>query len=694
MHELIEFSLDTENGEKNYNLAQWYEKLGHTAPAHTYYLRAAERTEDSVLAYRGLIRASFCYKSQGSRDGTEKVLLENALMLLPERPEAYYFLSLLYEKKGDWQGAYIYANLGLQCYKQDIDAIDLPEYQGKHLLMFQKAVSAWWWGKGHESKDLFKVLFDEYYHMMSDKHQKLIEENMDKLGIGRKKIIDCFRFFNEKELLELRYKLLHDKVDKFVVLEGTKTFSGNDWKPLAKEYVKELNLPEEKFIFVQSNLPSNDEDVENTEVDIIFRSFSAKSNDSYKNSLNARTRERLVLDGLLSVISQFADRDIFFVSDCDEIIKPEYVNYFANVASNYQNKLIKIPLVELQGRANLRAYYSDTNTPIPTDNVFFVCTKKHFEKATPTQMRYNIQNPFETVYLTEDGTRLEECGWHFTWMGDANRMKLKIKSTAHYADHIESAIIPDMNSENLDKFIDNWKPESDGINPWGNRGFILREYSLDNLPKQIFESDTIKKFLLAQEDKQMSTDNTSILVLDREKINQIDVSYLGEYCLKKEEIGGLSGECGRESYKLYTFLSTQVNDSIILDIGSCYGNSAIALSYNESNHVISYDLQDLGAPSIQKENITWKIMDFMNDESIDYSKVKMILIDVDPHDGKQEFVMKKFLYDKGWSGLLLLDDIHLNPNMEFFWNSFPENERYDLTHLGHWSGTGLIKFNF
>ena len=49
MNELIEYSLDTENGEKNYHLARWYESIGHTAPAHTYYLRASERTEDDVL---------------------------------------------------------------------------------------------------------------------------------------------------------------------------------------------------------------------------------------------------------------------------------------------------------------------------------------------------------------------------------------------------------------------------------------------------------------------------------------------------------------------------------------------------------------------------------------------------------------------------------------------------------------------
>ena len=64
MNELIEFSLDTENAEKNYQLARFYEEQGHTAPAHSYYLRGAERTENKDLAYQALIRASFCYKEQ------------------------------------------------------------------------------------------------------------------------------------------------------------------------------------------------------------------------------------------------------------------------------------------------------------------------------------------------------------------------------------------------------------------------------------------------------------------------------------------------------------------------------------------------------------------------------------------------------------------------------------------------------
>ena len=33
------------------------------------------------------------------------------------------------------------------------------------------------------------------------------------------KIVDCFPYFNEKELLELRINLLYDHVDKFIISE-------------------------------------------------------------------------------------------------------------------------------------------------------------------------------------------------------------------------------------------------------------------------------------------------------------------------------------------------------------------------------------------------------------------------------------------------------------------------------------------
>ncbi len=178
MNELIDFCLDTENPEKNYKLAQWYEKQNHTASAHVYYFRAAERTENKNFAYTSLLRSSVCYKSQGKRDATEKLLIHAALSFLTERPEAYYFLSLFYERKEEWDQCYLYADFGLKCYENEVESIDLPEYQGKYALIYQKALASWWWGRGEESKKLFQLLKDEYWNVMNSDYKNLVNEKL------------------------------------------------------------------------------------------------------------------------------------------------------------------------------------------------------------------------------------------------------------------------------------------------------------------------------------------------------------------------------------------------------------------------------------------------------------------------------------------------------------------------------------
>jgi hypothetical protein len=43
-----------------------------------------------------------------------------------------------------------------------------------------------------------------------------------------KLVIDCFTFYNELEILELRFLELYDVVDKFIIVEADQTFSGNN----------------------------------------------------------------------------------------------------------------------------------------------------------------------------------------------------------------------------------------------------------------------------------------------------------------------------------------------------------------------------------------------------------------------------------------------------------------------------------
>jgi beta-1,4-mannosyl-glycoprotein beta-1,4-N-acetylglucosaminyltransferase len=57
-------------------------------------------------------------------------------------------------------------------------------------------------------------------------------------------IIDCFTFFNELKMLELRLTELNDVVDYFVLVESTKTFSNND---------KQLFYKENKHLFEKFN---------------------------------------------------------------------------------------------------------------------------------------------------------------------------------------------------------------------------------------------------------------------------------------------------------------------------------------------------------------------------------------------------------------------------------------------------------
>ena len=177
--------------------------------------------------------------------------------------------------------------------------------------------------------------------------------------------------------------------------------------------------------------------------------------------------------------------------------------------------------------------------------------------------------------------------------------------------------------------------------------------------------------------------------IDKDVVRNLDISHLYNLALNQCDWH----EAGQCEYRLYAHLSTFFNNTTILDVGSRTGGSALALSYNEKNHVISYDLQEQGASNIKKDNVTWKIQDFRNDDTLDYDRISIIMIDVDPHDGIQEEEMFLFLEEKEWQGLVLLDDIGPQwPEIEDFWNriTFP---KLDVSDVGHMSGTGAVSFD-
>lgn len=185
---LTVFAFDTENDEKNYDLAIIYDKLGQTAAAISYYLRTADRTDNKELAYECLIRAGHCFNKQGNRDLTVEGLYKRAMDLIPTRPEAYYVLSRFFEWKKNYRDSYNYCCLALNnanfyCKPLRSNVHENVIYTDYGIL-FQKAVAAWWIGRGHESRSIFKYLAKEYNRTIDKQHLDSIQDNLSRLGVG------------------------------------------------------------------------------------------------------------------------------------------------------------------------------------------------------------------------------------------------------------------------------------------------------------------------------------------------------------------------------------------------------------------------------------------------------------------------------------------------------------------------------
>lgn len=173
---LSKYCLDPLNPLTNYNIAREYDKLGHNASALSFYVRCAEKSDDKILQYLGLINAAKCLERQGSRLTSTVGVLQQAVSILPERPEAYYFLSKIYEAKKDWQNSYTMASIGLKMADNESEKILECGYPGKFALEFQKVISSWWVGFYDQSKqELFEML---YRTDIDEIHKNSIKSNL------------------------------------------------------------------------------------------------------------------------------------------------------------------------------------------------------------------------------------------------------------------------------------------------------------------------------------------------------------------------------------------------------------------------------------------------------------------------------------------------------------------------------------
>jgi hypothetical protein len=191
------------------------------------------------------------------------------------------------------------------------------------------------------------------------------------------------------------------------------------------------------------------------------------------------------------------------------------------------------------------------------------------------------------------------------------------------------------------------------------------------------------------------------MFLNKDQLHHIDFdNYYNEYKFNSNDKEEFFDKSGKQHYRLLSYISTLYNNENIIDIGTHRGSSSLALSYNKSNTIYTFDIIDKVNQSIKDiTNISFQIEDIFDRTVFDKWKeiilsCPIIFLDVDPHNGIMEYTLFTYLKDINYTGFVICDDIWYFKEMrDNFWYKIPNSNKYDLTDIGHWSGTGIIAFN-
>ncbi len=222
---------------------------------------------------------------------------------------------------------------------------------------------------------------------------------------------DLFTYNGEEDMLDIRMSLLDPYVDKFVICESTETFSGKP-KPLHWENRGDrFKKWQDKVIYCVVDEYDNEEIMEQ----IVDRDYVDEY--SFKRAFYQKETLRTVLEKL-----DLDDEDIIYYGDVDEIWKPKQID----------DKVYKL-------RQLAYSYY--LNNRSPEDWRGTIVTKwKNVKGKCLNDLRANPEN------IMEDG------GWHFTNLGNADFVKHKIASYDHQ--EVNIPIIVDGIQERIDNNVD------------------------------------------------------------------------------------------------------------------------------------------------------------------------------------------------------------------------------------------------
>lgn len=213
------------------------------------------------------------------------------------------------------------------------------------------------------------------------------------------KIYDCFTFYNEFDLLDLRIAEMYDHVDYMVLVEADHTFQNEPKHFNFKHRMKEYEHLDKLIYIGVEDMPL---------------------------SPDPWTNERHQRDSIMLALDEAADDDLIIISDIDEILRPSTIAELRQGTSQIYG--FRLPLFNFKYNYMLvtQDCYSVWNGAIK---------KGLLESPEDFRRQRHTLNTLGWQYSDSAVSIIEHAGWHFTYLGGDDFARNKIRSFAHADDN-------------------------------------------------------------------------------------------------------------------------------------------------------------------------------------------------------------------------------------------------------------------
>ena len=238
------------------------------------------------------------------------------------------------------------------------------------------------------------------------------------------KVYDCFMYYDEDTVLDIRLNCLDAYVDKFIIVESKFTHSGEKRNLLFD--INQFKRFKDKIIYlVLDDQPRGIETIYDED---------DKDLKSFKYIENALERENYQRNYISKGLSDADAEDIIMVSDADEIPN----------LGNLDLKEIKNKLIFFQQKM----FYYKLNLYIDSFNWFGTKACKKKDLISPQWLR-NIKDrayplwridtlfsklKYQNIYFVNDG------GWHFSNIKNAKAIQEKLRTYLHHIEFDENPL--------------------------------------------------------------------------------------------------------------------------------------------------------------------------------------------------------------------------------------------------------------